>query len=358
MFTMKTKIVTSLAIFAAFIIVSCSNEESDVSEKDVARPVKLITSKQADVVQTRRYPAEIEAALSRQLSFNVSGLLSDLFVKESQKISKGDSIAQLELKNFQSKVDATKSKFDAAEKEYQRGMRLQQGDAISRSELEKRQSQRDIAKAELDTAKKALDDTTLIAPFSGVVAKVPVKKLQNVQAGEEIVTIFEENRLQATINLPANVVATALKREKDEAFIILEAAPEERISAIFHEAKLEADTVTQTFAITFTFEPPKNLVTLPGMNAIVEIVSSQNQIEDSKRGVTVPLGAILSDGNTQYVWVVDNDTMTVSRRQVTVTEGVGETVIVTEGLKPGEIFAGAGAAYLTEGMKVRQWSMQ
>jgi hypothetical protein len=48
--------------------------------------------------------------------------------------------------------------------------------------------------------------------------------------------------------------------------------------------------------------------------------------------------------------------MTVSKREVTVSDGIGETAIVTEGLEMGETIATAGASYLAEGMQVRPWT--
>lgn len=357
MFPFKSMLHIFIFPIAFLVFVSCSSEKNDVVKKEVARPVKLITTDVANELRVRRYPAAVSAALSRELSFNVSGLIEDLTVKESHQIDKNTTIARLDQKIFQNKVEAAKATFETTEKEYQRGVRLQKGDAISKSDLEKRKSQRDIAKAELDIAKKALNDTVLKAPFAGVVSKVEVKKLQNIQAGEAIITLFEENRLQATINLPASVLATSMQRKEEKSFVIFEAAPNQRIPAMFQEAKLEADTATQTFAITFSFQPPENLITLPGMNAMVEIVSSQDKSVDKKTGVSVPLGAILSDGEAEYVWLVNMDTMTVSKRKVTVLKSIGETVVVTEGLSAGDTIAGAGASYLTEGMKVRQWSL-
>jgi len=70
----------------------------------------------------------------------------------------------------------------------------------------------------------------------------------------------------------------------------------------------------------------------------------------------VPLSAILSDGAARFVWIVDQDSMTVSKREVTVSDGIGETAIVTEGLEMGETIATAGASYLAEGMQVRPWT--
>ena len=47
--------------------------------------------------------------------------------------------------------------------------------------------------------------------------------------------------------------------------------------------------------------------------------------------------------------------MTVSKRKVTVKEGIGSRLVIEAGLNPGDIIVGAGASYLAEGMKVREW---
>ena len=108
--------------------------------------------------------------------------------------------------------------------------------------------------------------------------------------------------------------------------------------------------------MTFTFEPPANLVILPGMNATVELSSARLSETAASSRKSVPLSAIVSDGSSTYVWVVDQDSMTVSRREVTVADGIGEYAIVTEGLVQGEVIATAGASFLAEGMQVRPWT--
>ena len=56
------------------------------------------------------------------------------------------------------------------------------------------------------------------------------------------------------------------------------------------------------------------------------------------------------------MWLVDEEVMTVSRREVTVSEDrFNGEVSILSGLEGGEIIAGAGAAYLHEGMTVRAW---
>jgi multidrug efflux pump subunit AcrA (membrane-fusion protein) len=81
--------------------------------------------------------------------------------------------------------------------------------------------------------------------------------------------------------------------------------------------------------------------------------------------VDLPLSALLFEdasspptaGSRARVWVVDEASSTVRRREVTVDGVIGADVLVTEGLAPGERVVTAGVALLTEGETVRIWSL-
>ena len=136
--------------------------------------------------------------------------------------------------------------------------------------------------------------------------------------------------------------------------MLLDAAPDQVIEATFSEANLLADATSQTYSVTFTFDAPENLLVLPGMNATVVLRSTGG--DDEAASVTVPLAAVQSDGGGQYVWVVNPESMAVSRRGIEVAPGIGETLVVTSGLVSGEQIVGAGGAYLAEGMQVTPWT--
>lgn len=345
----------TVAILAA-VVGACGSDAPEEDREAAVRPVKLLTVEEAGSGQTRRYPAVVEAAKMSELTFQVSGLLQELPLSEAQQVERGALLARLDSRNLQNQVDSARAEYDNAEAEYQRARRLAEGDAIAASEVEQRQSRRDSAKAGLDTAEKALDDSALRAPFSGVVAKVHVEKFQNVQAKERIVTLIGTDGLEATINVPSSVIITSRTVEESQTFVVFDAAPSVRIPAAFKEAALEADTASQTYEVRFSFQPPEDLVILPGMNATLIVESTTNDPDAAaSAGVAVLLAAVLSEGDRNFVWVI-SDAMTASKRWVTIQAGVGETAVVTEGLAAGETIAGAGASYLAEGMKVRPWT--
>lgn len=354
----SSKLQFSPALVFAMVLAttaSCSSDDAEQAREPAVRPVKLISLSAASGVETSRYPAVVSAAEYSELSFQVGGLLEELAVVESQQVEEGDLIARLDQRDFQSQLTTVRSQFQNADDEYQRAVRLAEEDAIARSVLEQRKSQRDVAKAQLDSAEKALQDTMIRAPFEGAVVQIAVRERENVPAGQLVAALMGRGALEVTVNVPASVIAEAQQVENNSAFVMLDASPTSRIEASFKEADLLADTASQTYGVTFTFEPPDNLIILPGMNATVELSGSRRSDTATSSRISVPLSAIVSDGQSRYVWVVDADSMTVSRRDVTVADGIGDIAVVTEGLALGDTIATAGASFLADGMQVRPW---
>jgi len=335
------------------VILGCTETESRVAESKSPRPIKLIDVGAANDESRLRFPAVIGAAKNSDLSFLVSGRVEDVLVTEAQDIQEGQVLARLETRDYENQVNSLEASFDIAEEEYQRALRLLEQDAIAKSVVEQRKAQRDVATAQLDSAKKALSDSVLTAPFTGVVAAISIRKTEAVSAGASAITIIDVSSLEATINLPASIVAQVPSREDQGALVMLDSAPEAPIQAVFKEANLVGDATSQTYRVTFTFNSPERLLVLPGMNATVFIQRTNNG--DSGSAINVPLAAIQSDASGEFVWLLNEADMTVSRRQVAIEPGIGEYTAVSSGLKAGDRIVGAGGAYITEGAKVSEW---
>ena len=70
--------------------------------------------------------------------------------------------------------------------------------------------------------------------------------------------------------------------------------------------------------------------------------------------VMIPVAATVADDQGHaFVWLVDPDSMQVSRRAVELGEMTDSRVEVVSGLTAGDRIAVSGASHLREGMKVR-----
>ena len=335
-------------------LLGCSSEVEVQAEQPI-RPAKLLEVTAGSNERQVSFPAIIEANSTSELTFEVGGTLEELLVKEGQNVVQNEVIARLDQRNYLNDLAAAQSQYDSAQTEYNRARRLIAEKAIARNVLDQRKSQRDVARNTLDNAQKAVDDTELRAPFAGVIADVLLDQFQNASPGTAIAILQSTGDAQAVVQAPATLVANSGSFEPIETFVLIDSAPGARIPAVIHSASTQADQSTQTFEVKFAFSPPENLVILPGMTGTVQ--SRLRVLGDgaSAERVTVPLAAIAADGDERYAWLVDTDSMTVSRQDIVVGSGIGESLIVLEGLQAGDTIVGAGMSYLHEGMQIRPY---
>ncbi len=351
--------IRQIACFSvAFILLlfsqGCSEQQPSSTAIEKIRPAKLMTVEEASVQRILTFPAVVEAAKSVELTFQIAGEVKELNVVESDLVQSGDTIAQLDQSDTISRLSQAKAEYENADTEYQRAENLYEQDAISRSVLDSRRTRRDITRAALDSVEKAFRDTTLKAPFSGRISRVLIRQFQNVQAKESVV-VLQSNEVEAVINVPSTIVTRARQIENFNARIILDAIPDEPIEAKFTEFSGEADQTTQTYSVSLSFEPPDNLLILPGMTATVELeLRFTDESGIVLGGVEVPLSSILSEGDKKYVWMVSEDN-SLRKQIVEIQPNLSETVTVVEGLSPGDTIVAAGVNFFFEGMKVRPW---
>ena len=348
---------TSLALIGAvlFAVTACSGPAETVEAAPKARPAKLVVAVENSTERDLTFPAVIRAIESAELTFQVAGEILELNVLEGQVVERGEVIARLDNRNNLNQVAQAQAEYDNALAEFERAERLAAEDAISRSVLETRRTTRDIAAAGLDNAKKSLSDTVLRAPFDGTISQVSARRFQNIQAKESIATI-QTQEVEAVVNMPGTIIARVPQLIPLGANVRLDSAPNTLIGAEFREAAGTADPETQTYEVSFSFTPPEELLTLPGMTATVETTMDFTGASDFfPRGISVPLSAILAEGGETYVWLVDTQTYEISKQRVVTSSEGDANVTVVEGLEGGETIIQAGVTFFNEGTIVRPW---
>lgn len=343
-----------LLVVSMFILGCNTDTVKSETEANVIRPVKMMSvgiNSQAEILS---FPAVIQAGRSSNLSFQVSGIVTDVRVTESQKVNKGDVLAVIDSADYKVQRDIAKSEHDKSESEFIRSLSLFKKNIISKMEFEGIKAKRDINKSKLESAQKALNDTVLVAPYTGNISKINLKENQVIQQGSSVVSMLALTKLEAKINLPSNIIAKAkVESYNNPIKIVLNAAPEREIPAFVKEISLEADTASQTYEVTFYFEQQTGLNILPGMNARVLLQDPTQDV--NSQIVSIPLTSITTEADALSVWVLDEKTMRVSKRKVVLKDSVGESMQVTQGLTKGEVIITAGVSYLSEGMQVRPW---
>ncbi len=341
------------SLITTFFIVGCGSEVPQ--EAPPIRPAKLVQVEASGSVRKLSLPVVIQALNSADISFRVGGLLTELPIQSGQQVKEGDVLARLDQRDFNNQVTQAQAQYDQAKSEFERAERLVAENAISRSIYEQRKAQTDVASAALDTARKQLEDSVLRAPFDGVIANIPAIAMQNVAPQQTILRLQSTGETQATARIPARLIANAGQFEPIAVEFTLDSNPDQIIPATLASVEAEADAATQTFTAYFNITPPEDARILPGMTGTLNASLRDTILGADAAQIRLPLEAILSAAGEQYVWVVDPESMRVSKQVVSVADRVGEELPILAGLEGGELVVAAGGNYLHENMQIRRY---
>jgi RND family efflux transporter MFP subunit len=349
---------TATAMLGA-IMVGCGGEAPQ--EEVIARPVKMVEIGFGGASGVREYPGTIEASERAELAFEVPGLIVEMPVVQGQWVRRGALLARLDARNYEAQRDADAASLEAARADFQRYQELYAADAVTLQDLQLRQAQFEVAEARFRASHKSLDDTRLLAPFAGRVARTFVDAYQNVLAKETVLLLNDDRQLEIVIAIP-EADALAARRVLDdagwlpgtiEAEATVSTFTDRRFPAQLAEFATQADPVTRTFEAAFAFEAPTDILLVPGMTARMVV---RRTGAPGEAGVQrLPAGAVFgADDGQPSVWKVNAQTMTVTRAPVQVGSLFGDEIEVVGGLADGDLVAVTGVANLREGDPVRR----
>lgn len=350
-----------IVALSVFLLQACG-EAPEPEVKELIRPIKMMTLGGDGGGATLEYPGTVSAARSVELGFEVPGKIIELPITEGQQVTEGELLAQLDPADYEAARDAAESNRRALSAAYSRAKKIFDQGAGSQAEVDKTLRDIQVAKEDLKKAQKALDDTTLKAPFSGEIATRIADNFQNVQAKEPVLLLQDISSLEMDVTVPEQDFALAtpgITHEERSRLarpeIVVSAFPDKRFPARFKSVSTTADPMTRTYAVTFAFANPPDINILPGMTAkIILHIKAEKMAEVGMSGFMVPVAAVASDdqGNA-YAWRIDHDTMRVSRVAIELGAMAGTEVRVLSGLAGGDRIAISGVHHLREGMQVR-----
>jgi len=350
-----------LAFAGMTLLAAC---EKQVEERaPVVRPVRIMTIGDESAGRSLSYSGQVRAGETAELGFEVPGRIVEFPVIEGQQVSRGDMLARLDPADFQTALNQAQAKFRQAQTTYERFKEIVEQGAVSRQDLDLRKRNYEVAQADLARAQKALDDTRLVAPFSGIIGRTLTDNFVNVQAKEPVLILQDMSRLEVVITVPEQDWSRAdpnLSKEERSALIrpvvTLSTFPDRKFPAEITELATVADPVTRTFEVIAAMDNPPDTTILPGMTANVTISAAEGGSSAGEdTAVAIPAAAVVGDeqGNST-VWKIDPASMTVSRTVIQLGDLTGANIRVLSGLQEGDRIATSGVHNLREGMQVSE----
>lgn len=335
--------------FFSFLFLAVGGCHPRPAEPAVVRPVKVVEASGAGFLR-KDFAGMATPDDAVTLAFKLSGQVADLPVSQGERVARGALLAELNPRDVELQVSATRSAFEEARSQQQRMERLLAHEAVSRQEAEAAQTRFVQARSVYENALDLLNDTRLRAPFPGVIEATYVDNYQQVQAGQAILRLVGPHTTTVKFTMPERGLSS-LADTSTRFEVEFDNYRGVRFAARLKDyARTSSDASGFPVSLTLSGVDTARYDISPGMSCAVTMFSA-DPVPDA---VSLPLSAIYAPtGGGTYVWIVGPDNR-VSLHEVTLGELFGsDRVVVDSGVVPGDRVVTAGVYRLQPDEEVR-----
>lgn len=358
---MKTRF--SLTLVIALLISACDQKTPDAPV--LPRQVKVATADAVSLASTRVFPARILAGDNTDIAFKRPGQLDALDVREGQAVKQGQILARLSNNDARQRLNDRRSASTLAQRQFERYQTLARRHVVSQAELEVHKASRDSALAALKIAQEELNDLNLVAPFSGVIARLNVRNHQVIAAGQPVATLSRADVLDVIFSVPENLFTSLDTRNAQyRPLVRINTLPGRDFTASYKEHTASSEANTLTWQVTLTMPRPENFPAVAGLSGTVTVNPANLATATPDNTLVVPVEAVFNPDSQQrnqaHVWLIagEGDKLHVEDRKVTVGEMTSRGIEITAGLEKGDRVVAAGVGELHAQQPVRIWTRE
>ncbi len=350
----------AIMLLALFFLTGCEEEKPPAEE--VIRSLKTMVVDSLAQSQVRKIAGLVEAETVTDLSFEISGKVTDIKVDIGDTVNVGEVVAamdrepyELRVKSATGELDKAKAQFADAEHKYKQQSQLYQEGFATKSNFDKveadfkaARSSVTVATTQLEISRRDLRNTTLSAPFAGRIAAKHVEAFTEVTAGQKVLQLQNDGALNVRVSLPETLLQrVAINDQVEVAFATM---PDTKIKGHIADIGSQAGTAN-SFPVKIALDA-SDVRLNAGMTAEVEF---SFKTDATGNAFILPHSAILAGPKegTAYVFLYDAAASVVRRKTVTPVNIKDNNVEVVGELKKGDIIAVAGVSFLVDNMKVR-----
>jgi membrane fusion protein, multidrug efflux system len=324
------------------------------SEAAAANQPEPMEAATAAVASSRAYRptttsvGTVLATRSITLENEVAGTVRRVALTPGRIVEPGQLLVALDVSVEEAELEAQKAQAALAQTTLSRLETLSSHNAVAQEEVDQATAARDVAQAQMARTRAVIARKTIRAPFRARVGIADVHPGQYLTEGTQLTTLQGvDDRVNVDFTVAQRIAAGL--RVSDEVAILAggdDAAPvEARITAI----DSRVDPTTRNAMIRAEIKGARNLPS-PGASVRVKVPAGPQG-----EAVAVPISALRKDPSGDHVFVIQADKDGKQRahdRPVRSGEALGDTVLIEDGLQPGELVATSGSFKLREGVLV------
>lgn len=258
----------------------------------------------------------------------VSEIVSAIHFDDGQRVQAGQALVELSAAEEQAELREAEATVAEALSQYERVQALARRGTEAKALLDERRRQWETARARQSVVESRLADFQIRASFAGVVGLRNISVGALVEPGDPITTLDDDSVMKLEFAVPSVFLATT--RPGLEIVARARAYGERDFRGVVRSVDSRVDPVTRSVLVRAVVPNPDRALK-PGMLMQVEL------LKDPREALVIPESALIPEGNSQYVMVVDEGADNrVERREVGVGSRQPGSVEIVNGLSPGE----------------------
>lgn len=351
-------------IVGQFMLQSCGGGNSNQAPANTAVPVNTYKVTVEQVTGKDSYPGRVVATSEVELRAQVSGYITDIYIKDGQKVSKGQKLYEIDRTKYQAaynqaraNLQSAKANLERIKKDVERYKTLNEKEAIAKqrvdyaeADLQTAKAQVAAAEASLSSASTDLNYSLINAPFSGTIGISQVKIGSQVSPGQTLLnTISSDGPVAVDFVINEREIPRFNNLQKgnqpDSLFTLNLSSVKYPYPGKLTAIDRAVGTQTGTVTVRLNFPNPDGLL-IPGMTATVMVLN-----QDIGKQVIIPYKAVTEQMSEYFVYKVAGDS--VLQQKVNLGTQLKDFVVVREGLEEGDNVVVEGTQRLRHGAKVQ-----
>lgn len=346
------------AVFAlsAFCVFLAACDEKKAQQQTPPPPVSVYDVKVTDTPWNAEYQAQASGSRAVEVRARIEAIITKRLYNEGDFVQEGQQLFQLDRDVYEARMEAAQAQYVNAEKEWRRVRPLYEKNAVSQKERDQARAAYETAKADLQLAQINLDYCQVTSPVSGYSSK-EIYTPGNLVSNNSLLTYVNQTDpmyIDFSIAAPERMLRQQLAREgrlvfpPDGRYVaklrLLDGRMYDGEGAIqFIDSKVQPATgVIQARAV---FDNKSGAI-MPGQ--YVRIYMDGDIL---KNAILIPQKCVSHTAKGDLVMAVDKDDV-VSPVPIEIGVTVGDTYLVTKGLKGGERIISEGLVKARPGAKV------
>jgi len=288
---------------------------------------------------------KLSARSEVKLSFKTGGIISEIYVEEGEMVTKGTTMAQLNLSEIQATTNQANLALEKTERDLERIRNLYRDSVATREQYDNALTAYNLAANRARIARFNLQYSTITAPSSGQVLKRIAEEDEIIAAGHPVFFFAaSENDWVLKVNLTDKEIVQV--NLLDSALISFDAYPGTPFPAWVSEVGSFSDPYTGTYEVELTLQKPVEKL-VSGFIGRADIIPSKRY-----RILTIPVDALLEANEMSgFVYVVENKKAV--RKRIEIAGIRGEKILVLQGLDSGATVISEGAAFVGPDSDIR-----